>query len=766
MRRYLFFAIVLILGTAVLFFSRTKLFKPTLPSYLKDVASQKYNILLLTIDTLRADRLGAYGFKEISTPNIDGLAKEGILFEDATSHVPLTLPSHTSIMTGLFPSNHGVHDNGGFHVAPSQQTIAEVLKQKGFQTGAFVGAFVLDSSWGLNQGFNTYFDHFELPKEERVGLASIQRKADDVFKNAKTWLDQHQKERFFLWVHFYDPHSPYEPPEMYDHMYPERPYIAEIAYTDSVVGKLLSHVKDLGLRHKTVILLAGDHGESLGEHRESTHAFFVYDATLHVPMILSIPDHKFQGKRISRQARLVDVAPTLLQLAGAVVPENIQGRSLLHYIFGSETAQSPPSYAECYYPQYHFGWSRLLSLRDGNYKYIDTSKPELYDLKNDPKELKNLYSAKQDIAMRMKAELKKIESTHSAEATMQPGAMDDETHEKLASLGYVGAFGGAVDIDPEKLADPKDKIDLFNMMADARDDSLEGKSDEAIQKLSELVRLDPKIVDGYFLLGNEYLKKAQYDEEVIAFKKALDLKPDYDFAVINLANTYRKMGKIDDALLGFEYFLQKNPDNVQVLGRIGELQLARNDPDQAMVYFDRALKIDAKTSWIYNSKGAALLQKKQTKEAEAAFRKALELNPKINMVHFNLAQVFELRGSDVEAQQEYLKELEIAPKNFKASFNLGRSYLKSGKSAEAITYFQKAISDAPDFGLGYLYLAQAHLETNQIDKAAELAKAGLSKDLDDSYKPLAHYILADVYNRQGRHELEQQELRLAERKTN
>jgi arylsulfatase A-like enzyme/Tfp pilus assembly protein PilF len=765
MRRYLFFAIALIFCASVLFFLRTKLFKTSLPGYLKDVAGQKYNVLLITIDTLRADRLGAYGFKEINTPNIDSLAKDGILFEDATAHVPLTLPSHTSIMTGLFPSNHGVHDNGGFHVSSSQQTIAEILKQNGFRTGAFVGAFVLDSSWGLNQGFDTYFDHFELPKEERVGLASIQRNADDVYKNAKTWLDQHQKERFFLWVHFYDPHTPYEPPEAYDHMYPGRPYIAEIAYTDSVVGKLLSHIKQIGVRDKTVILLSGDHGESLGEHRESTHAFFIYDATLDVPMILSIPDHKFQGKRISKQARLVDIMPTLLQLAGAVVPENIQGRSLLHYIFGSENAQSPASYAECYYPQYHFGWSRLLSLRDGAYKYIDSSKPELYDLKSDPGELKNLYSQKHDIAARMKAELKKIENA-GLQAAMQPGAIDDETHEKLASLGYVGAFGGAVESDPEKLPDPKDKIDLFNMMSDARDDALEGKSDEAIQKLNKMLALDPKIVDGYFLLGNEYYKTARYAEAIDAFKKALELKPDYDFAVINLANTYRKMGKIDDALLGFEYFLKKNPDNVQVLARIGELQLARNDPDEAMVYFDRALKIDPKTSWVYNSKGAALLQKHQIPEAEAAFKKALELNPKINWVHFNLAQVYETRGSDVEAQQEYLKELEIAPKNYKASFNLGRSYLKSGKSSESINYFQKAVSDAPDFGLGYLYLAQAYLEVNDLVKAAELANTGLSKDLDKSYKPLAHYILADVYNRQGRHELEQQELRLAEKSKN
>ncbi len=765
MRRYLFFAIVLILVAAVIFFSRNKLFKASLPDYLSDVASQKYNILLITIDTLRADRLGAYGFKEINTPNIDGLAKDGVLFEDATSHVPLTLPSHTSIMTGLFPSNHGVHDNGGFHVSPSQQTIAEVLKQNGFQTGAFVGAFVLDSSWGLNQGFNTYFDHFELPKEERVGLASIQRKADDVYKNAKTWLDQHQKERFFLWVHFYDPHSPYEPPETYDHMYPGRPYIAEIAYTDSVVGKLLSELDKTGIRDKTVILLAGDHGESLGEHRESTHAFFVYDATLHVPMILSIPDHKFRGKRISKQVRLVDVFPTVLQLAGVSVPENIQGRSLLHYVLSSDNTKSPPSYAECYYPQYHFGWSRLLSLRDGNYKYIDTSKPELYDLKNDPQELNNLYTQKNDIAIQLRAELKKIEIATS-QAAMQPGAIDDETHEKLASLGYVGAFGGVVSSDSEKLPDPKDKIDLFNMMSNARDDSLEGKSDDAIQELKELLKLDPKIVDGYFLLGNEYSKTARYQDAVDAFKKALELKPDYDFAVINLANTYRKMGKIDEALLGFQYFLKKNPDNVQVLARIGELHLAQNDPDGAMVYFDRALNIDPKTSWIYNSKGAALLQKHQNQEAEAAFRKALELNPKINMVHFNLAQIFEMRGSDAEAQQEYLKELEIAPKNYKASFNLGRSYLKSGKLSEAITYFQKTIADAPDFALGYLYLAQAYLEANDLDKAAELANAGLSKELENTYKPLAHYILADVYNRQGRHELEQQQLRLAEQKAN
>lgn len=764
-RKWFAAALLVALGAVTIFVFRNRWFGVDLEGFIKDSAGRRYNVLLITIDTLRADRLHCYGFQEINTPNIDDLAERGVLFADATAHVPLTLPSHTAIMTGNFPSYHGVHDNGGFHVAKSQITMAEIFKQNGFATGAIVGAFVLDSTWGLNQGFDSYFDHFDVSKEERINLGSIQRNAEDVYKQAIEFLNIHKKERFFLWTHFYDPHTPYEPPEEFARLYPNRPYVAEIAHTDFVVGKLLDYLDRLQLRDKTVILLTGDHGESLGEHDESTHAFFVYDATLHVPMILSVPHTNLAHKRIVQQVRSVDVMPTLLQLAGISVPESVQGRSLLHMVLDAATIERRPSYAECYYPQYHFGWSRLLSLRDGRYKYIDTPRPELYDLTTDPHEIHNVYGQHQDIASEMKSELLKIAAVQSRDALMAPGEVDDETHEKLAALGYVGAFAGPKNSDPGKLPDPKDKIGLFNRISSARMDSLDGKSEDAIAKFKEILQLDPGIVDAQFMLGNEYFKLERYSDALEAFKKTLELKPDYEFAMINLANTYRRMGKIDEALAGFEYFLRKNPDNTQILARMGELYLSRQEPDKAMEYLERALKETPDTSWVQNTIGVAYYQKKNYAAAESSFRKALQLNSKINNAHFNLAQLYELQKRLPDAEREYLAELEVAPKNIKAAFNLGRIYVSEGDTQNGISQLESVVKNAPDFSLGYLFLAQAYLESgSDLSKTEQLARTALSMKVDPEYKPLVHYILADVYNRQGKKDLELQELRLAKQR--
>jgi tetratricopeptide (TPR) repeat protein len=463
-----------------------------------------------------------------------------------------------------------------------------------------------------------------------------------------------------------------------------------------------------------------------------------------------------------QQARSVDIFPTLLQLAGINVPESTQGRSLLHLIFGSSKLDPPPSYAETYYPQYHFGWSRLLSLRNSSYKYIDAPKPELYDLKKDPKELQNIFSEHKDLAAKMKQQLISIADKKQHDAVMEPGAMDDETHEKLAALGYIGAFGGPVDQDPMKLPDPKDKIDLFDLITEARQDSLAGDSDKSISKFQQVLKMDPNIVDAHFMLGNEYFRKEEYAEAIEEFKKTLQLKPDYTFAMINLANSYRQKGDMDAALLGFEHFLETNPDNTQVLFHIGEIYLTRKNPDKALEYLNRALKTDPETSWVACSIGTAYMQKNDDAKAEEYFKKSLELNPKINMAHFNLAQLYESRGKSSLAEKEYLAEIEVAPKNYKAHFNLGRLYINAGNLNDGIEQLKAAVELAPEFPLGYLFLAQAYVENgSDLDHAIDLAKKGILLNPDPEYKPLGHLILADIYNRLGRYDLEKQELKSA-----
>ena len=756
--KLLFLIVPLLLVLAFFFWKNSR---PKLPDFLNQVSKEQYNVVLITLDTLRADRLHCYGFDGVQTPNIDALASSGTLFLDGTAHVPLTLPSHTSIHTGHFPSFHGIHDNGGFYVSKNQTTIAEIFQKNGFATGAFVAAYVLDSIWGLDQGFSEYYDNFEVSKEQqRFGLASMQRNGDEVLKHALKWLDSNRQKRFFLWTHFYDPHSPYEAPEEFDRAYPNRPYLAEIAYTDSVVGKLIGYLEQNGLREKTVILLTGDHGESLGEHGESTHAFFIYDSTMHVPMILSTPRKETRQKIVQQQARSVDIAPTLLQLAGLSVPEGMQGRSLLHLLWNANSP-SPMSYAEAYYPQYHFGWSRLLALRTPEYKYIDAPRPELYDLKKDPEEKNNIYESKKETAKKMKVSLEQITAEKQEEAFMAPGVVDDEVHEKLAALGYVGAFVRTDDKDPLQLPDPKDKIDLFNLIQEAHADSVDQKPEEAVKKLHRALAEDPAIVDAHFMLGKEYFRMEKYDLAMAAFKKTLEMKPDYDVAMVNLANTYRKLGKIEEALVGYEHFLQKKPDNTQILYQVGELYLSMNRLDDARKSFEKAIAVEPETGWLYNGLGVVYYKENNYPKAEELFRKSLELTPDINMAHFNLAQLYEAQKQISRAVDEYKAELTVAPKNLKAHFNLGRLYLKGGMADEGIHHLEESIKAEPEFAIGYLFLAQAIVEKGDLIKAKELAEKGLSLDPDPEYRPLGHYVLADVYNRQGRYDLEKQELRKA-----
>jgi arylsulfatase A-like enzyme/Tfp pilus assembly protein PilF len=732
--------------------------RPNLEDIIQDASKKKFNVLLITLDTLRADRLSCYGFKEISTPNIDTLAREGTLFLDATAHVPLTLPSHTSMMTGKFPAHHGVHDNGGFYVSKTENTLAEIFKQNGFSTAAFVSAYSLDSMWGLNQGFDTYHDKFDIH-------GGVERKGGDVLKDAITWLDRHRGERFFLWTHFNDPHAPYEPPPEYAQKYPGKPYIGEIAYTDSLVAQLLDHLDALRLRDKTVIVLTGDHGESLGDHGESTHAFFIYDATLRVPMILWTPRRELHGKSVSQQVRTIDIFPAVLQMTGIPVPEGIQGSSLLQYALRGSDSEEPYSYAESYYPQYHFGWSRLLSIRSSQYKYIDLPNPELYDLKADPGEKTNLYEKKKEIAQQMQNELKKIESEKITDIVLQTGAIDDEAHEKLSALGYVGAFSGQIKQDPISLSDPKEKIEIFNLITSARRASLEGNAESAIAKFNQTLERDPKNVEAQFMLGNDYYKNARYEEALASFKKAVELNPDYDFAQIKLADTYRKMGKIDEALLTFEHILRKKRDHTQVLYQIGQIYLEKAEPDRALKYFERALKTQTDPSWIYNGIGIAHLQKQELDKAEEYFQKALELNPEIKMTHLNMAQLREKQGNLNEAENEYLSELKNFPKNSKAHFGLGRLLVNAGRIDEGIQHLNSSIESGPDFALGYIFLAQALAEQgSDFQKAIDYAEKGLSLDPGPEYRPLGHQILADIYNRMGRRDLEKQHLRLAKKK--
>ena len=719
----------------------------------RGVDRQALNLLVITLDTTRADRLGAYGFKDIETPTLDRLAAEGVLFDQATTAAPLTLPSHSSIFTSLFPPEHGVRDNGGFFLAPSHQTLASVLKRNGFQTGAVVGAYVLDGKWGLNQGFDSYVDDFDLSKMTGgFGIGDVKRPGNEVVDRALPWLDKVKDRRFFAWLHFYDAHSPYLSPEPFQSRYRTHPYSGAIAYVDSQVGRVIAYLEQNHLLDKTVVAVIGDHGEGLNQHQEGTHGFFIYQSTARVPFIIRAPFRLTRARRVADPVRTVDLFPTVLDLVGVGIPKDIAGVSLVPLMTGARARLDLEVYAEALYPLHHYGWSELRAWRAGQYKVIDAPRPELYDLDKDPDETTNLYAARKSVADVMIARLRSQENDDPAKQTSQAAPeVDPEARARLAALGYVGSFVATVSNAAAKRADPKDKIELFNLMTESREIAKDKDSFErVVAMLTKVVHDDPNVIDAWFNLGNAHYKVGRFEEAIKYFSKALELKPDYDLAVINMANAYRKIGRDDAALAGYERYLSIDPKNAQVRYQIGEIYLDRGDDARAEESFKAALAIDPRTASARNALGAMAFRRGDIAGAEREIRAALEMKPDVRLAHYNLALIAEQRGDLRAAEAEYRREIELHPGAYKAAFNLSRLYERAGNTAEQMAALKSAIDANPQFAEGYLFLAKAYVDTNgDPGEAIRLARKGLELKPAATVAPLGHFAIAAALMKQG-----------------
>ncbi len=715
------------------------------------------NLLLVTLDTTRADRIHAYGFQGVDTPNLDRLAADGVLFDHAVSPAPLTMPAHSTLFTGKSPPSHGVRDNGGFYLGDQETTLAERLKATGFRTGGFIGAYVLDSKWGFSQGFDTYFDDFDLTKEQSLSLATIQRPGNVVADKALEWLGSIGDSRFFAWVHLYDAHSPYEPPEPFKSQYANRPYVGEIAFADSQVGRLLAFLDDHDLTRRTVVVVMGDHGESLGEHGEGTHGFFVYESVLHVPLLIRAPYARLHGRRVEDVVRGIDVLPTALDLLGVDSKDRFEGKSVTPLLSGSTLDMGLDAYSEAVYPKFHFGWSDLRALRAGRYKFIAAPRPELYDIDQDPHEAKNLYEARKALGDRMAGQLEELEREMTSRVSAKSPAveLDPDARGRLAALGYVGTFvTTATNGDRSLLADPKDKIQLFNLMTNARELSREKKdSDEGIKALQEVTRQDPNVIDAWFMLGNEYFKRRDYPRAIDNYKRALSLKPDYDLVVINMANAYRGMGKDEEAMVGYRRFMELDPKNAQIRYETAQILIDAERLDEAATELNEALRLEPKLAAARNALGVVRFKRGDTAGAERDVRAAIDLQADVRLAHFNLALLAESRGDLRAAIEEYRREIELHPSSFKAQFNLGKLYEKLGDRQAQLDAFKAAVESNDHFAEGHLFLAKLYLEMGQhLDEAITLAKKGVELDPRSEFAPLGYYILADIYNRQGRHE--------------
>lgn len=715
----------------------------------------KPNVILITLDTTRADHLGCYGYAGVKTPNLDALAGRGVLFEQAATTSPLTLPAHCSLMTGMYPTYHGVRINGNTALSEEQTTIAEVLSGRGYACGAFIGAFVLDGRWGLNQGFQHYDDQFDLKKYKHLDLGAIQRPGNQVMDAALSWLEGQKNHPFFAWIHLYDPHTPYEPPEPYRSEYGRGGlvglYDGEIAFMDEQIGRCVTWLEKNGLGQDTILVLIGDHGEGLGSHGEGTHGYFIYECAVHVPLIVATPFEGLRGIRVSSQVRSVDVFPTLLELAGTEPTAKTQGRSLLGMMFRPGKKEARTAYVESMSPNLQFGWSALHSLRTPRYKYIDAPRAELYDLTQDAEEQTNLLPQAPDIARKMKAELDRLMTETSRGApTPQAANLDKETMERLSALGYVGAPVSAKKPKGRgPLADPKDKFPVFQAVTAAGELILENKYAEAAAKVESAVRNEPMIPQALLILSTCYVELGRKEEAKAKLELILREDPESIQALISMANILLEERKNDDVIALCKQALSLDDRNTQAYSLIGEVYLGELKYSEALPYLQKALETQPKITRSRLTLAACLVGLAQYERAEAELKQVIKEAPKFPLAHFNLGLLYEEQGKLEEARAAYAEEVANYPGEFKARFNLGKVLFKLGDRSGSLEQMREVVKITPKLAEGQLLLARGLLyEPVSLEEVRAMVEKGLSLAETSELKALGYFLLADIYNRE------------------
>ena len=620
------------------------------------------NVVFITIDTLRPDHLGCYGDKQIRTPNIDTLAADGTRFERAYTAVPVTLPSHTVIFTGTYPTLSGVHDFAANKLSPTQATLASVLKDNGYTTGAVIGSAVLDSRFGLNHGFDFYYDHFDFNRLQESNLDEMERPGNIVADVTLDWLSKNYQKKFFLWMHLYDPHYPYRPPAPYSEEYRDRPYDGEIAFADAQVGRLIEFLKNKGLYRNTLIVLSGDHGESLGEHGEKTHGFFIYNATLHVPLIIHLPGD-MHARTVQNLVNLADIMPTVLAALNIQLPAHVQGQSLLPIISPKKEDNARSLYAETFLPRLHFNWSELRGVETENYHFINAPKPELYDLRKDPGETHNLFAEKKAVTEEMRVRLAKLIQQYTAgQELAEKTGLDPVLMERLKSLGYAGFSGGSNSgANIHALPDPKDRIQTYELFSDAMADSQHGQYAESIEKLNAALKTDPDSVPGHYLQGLNYYRTREFPKSVAELERVLQLSPNYALAAFQLGLAYGRNGDFDKSISMLQRALELDPTNFDAAYNAGVAYLQKKMVPEAAAAFRKSLEIAPDYALAHRSLGEVLLYQGETENALIELHRAAELAPDDQRTHLALAQALKAKGLDEQAQEEIHKAQQLQP---------------------------------------------------------------------------------------------------------
>ena len=625
------------------------------------------NILLISIDTCRADRLSCYGYPRKTTPNIDAIAEEGFLFENVVTPVPLTLPAHSSMLAGTGPLYHGVHDNIDYRLGQSNVTVAEILKDNGFTTGAIVSAFVLDSQFGLDQGFDSYDDQFD---EEHYAGDISERKGAEASRHAIKWLDEHYHQPFFLFLHYYDPHFPYEPPEPFKSDYAQAPYASEIAYTDHCIGQVIDRLKSLDLYDSTLIVVTGDHGESIGEHGEQTHGYFIYQGAIKVPLIVRLPV-KCKAQRIEKLAGLIDVAPTILGALGLGIPTEVTGKNLL----SSLTKKNPANedrylYCESLTPT-KYQCNSLLGIVSNRFKYIQTTRPELYDLSKDAHELNNLVNQQQQLGRVLQDRLKQIlEEQVRGAGSDSKFALDSESKARLESLGYVsrGKIDESFEFDRSQ-EDPKDYIKFHVDESIVASHINHTQFEEAREICEQMVSEYPDIAYGHFLLGKIAFTEGKFDEAVTHHSQASRLKADFRDAYCHLGVAYAHMMKLDDAIKNWNEALKYGSDP-KVHKDLADALIYQGKVDEAIGHWEESLKLDGDNAKVHADLAHALTRKGRVDQAILHLTESLRLEPAQPILLNALAELFYTQGKVNEAIRHWQQALSFQPDSPRVLNNL------------------------------------------------------------------------------------------------
>jgi arylsulfatase A-like enzyme/Tfp pilus assembly protein PilF len=656
----------------------------------------RVNVLLITLDTTRADRLGCYGYAGAKTPVLDALAASGVLCEHAYTVAPLTLPAHTSLFTGLYPAEHGVRSNGRGRLDDSIPTLAQVLRRHGYDTGAFVASFVLDRKFGLARGFKTYDDEIA-DDGSPAELHHRERDGQSVVDAALAWLREKRSGPFFCWVHLYDPHAPYlTHQDLFGNAFADHPYDAEIAYVDQQVERLLTFLKQQDLDAQTLVVVVGDHGEGLGEHVERKHGMTLYDAVLHVPLLFRFPGRLIAGRRVPGRVSLVDLSPSLLDLLGLPDFRGTTGKSIAARLRGNPSPDRS-CYAATDEPFLNNGWSPLRSLTEGQWKYIRTSRPELYDLANDAGEQHNLIDAEPHKAREMESRLTEFESRLVLHSSAGVQLRPDERR-ALESLGYLGVAKPGLSSAPEaSLPDVKDMLATEVAVDDAGELVSHGEVELAIERLRKIASEVPAHSKAHCYLADALRHQKKYDEAESVLRSYLQTKSEAPEAHYGLALVMLEQGRDDAAVPELTTTLALDPEYAEAHYDLAMIHIRRDEPDHALAEFDAALQIDHCHGAAYTERGTLLARLGRIAEAIADLQQGLKFAPRSPSLHNNLGFVLSGTGATEEARQHLERAVELSPDSAEFRYTLGSFLLSQREFEKAIAHLARAVELNPEF---------------------------------------------------------------------